>query len=63
MKEREKQKRTFERIGNVLTTKNYGNMTRLGLPKDVAEESTDVIWTYIQSRTQEEMKKVQWHFI
>ena len=57
MKEREKQGRIFARIGNALTTKNFGHITRLGLPQEVATESTDVIWKYITSKTQTEMKK------
>lgn len=36
MKEREKQSRTFARIGNALTTKKFSTITRLGLPQEVA---------------------------
>ena len=63
LKEREKQRRTFDRLGSILKTRSYGNITRLGLPTEVQHETTDVIWTYIQSKTQQEMKKVQWMYI
>ena len=63
MKEREKQKRIFDHIGSALKNKSFGNITRLGLPKEVYNRSTDMIWDYIQSKTQAEMKKVQWHYI
>ena len=35
----------------------FGNITRLGLPVEVANEDTETIWNYIQSKTQAEMKK------
>ena len=46
-----------------MKTKNYGNITRLGLPIAVADQDTESISRYIKSKTQAEMKKVVWKYI
>ena len=62
MRHREIQKRTFERIGYILRNTTYAQLTRLGLPKHLFHESTEVIWNYIQTSTDEELKSIEWEY-
>ena len=63
MREREKQSRLFQRIGNALKTTNYAQITRLGLPKNLRSEDTEAIWNFIQSTPAAELKKMEWEYI
>ena len=43
MKQREVQKRTYERFGNSLKSSNFSKVTRLGIPKHLLHSSTEEI--------------------
>ena len=62
MRQREKQARMFERIGYTLKSLNYSQITRLGLPKHICNSTTDEIWNYIQSTSDDELKRIEWEY-
>ena len=62
MRQREIQSRMFARIGNTLKSINYAQITRLGLPKHIRSESTEQIWNYIQSASDEKLKRIEWEY-
>lgn len=63
MREREKQSRIFQRIGNALKSTSFSQISRLGLPKQLRNEDTQTIWDFIKYTPAAEMKKVEWEYI
>ena len=58
MKQREAQKRTYERIGNSLKSSNFSKVTWICIPKHLLHSSTEDIWQYIQQATDDELKTI-----
>jgi len=61
MKEREKQRRSWEKIRFVTQNQDHRSIDRLGLPAGFENRSTKDIWDYLSDSTRE--KETDWVFI
>ena len=61
MKEREKQKRLYQKIAFVLKSIRAQNLTRLGIPKGMMQRSTREIWDFLQIK-EKKKEKIEWEY-
>ena len=59
LKEREKQKRMFQRINFILKSFIPNNVSRLGIPKGMGDCTTQEIWDFIQQTPEND---IQWEY-
>ena len=60
IKEREKQKRMYQKIRFVLKNESFSSVNRLGIPKGMLKSTTKEIWDYIQVTPD---KEIRWVYI
>ena len=59
LKERERQKRMFQKINFILKSFTSNNVSRLGIPKGMKNSTTQEIWDYTQTTPE---KEIQWEY-
>ena len=60
MKARETQARMYKHIGAALNTRHYSSVNKIGIPRDMQNDSTASIWDRFQQMTQDEIDKLEW---